>query len=105
MKIPPVEFRSGSSELWIQSRRDLTELASRLKSTPYYYLLIVGNARAEGDIEANKALALERAKSVYDYLTTDLGVSKNRVKAIAAEPSKKGAEAQSVTFAVKEPSY
>ncbi|MDP3026641.1 MAG: OmpA family protein [Nanoarchaeota archaeon] len=105
MKIEPIEFRRGTSELWIQSKRDLDELSSKLGSMPYYYLLVTGNARAEGDIEANKVLAEERAKAVVEYLVLECSVSRNRIKAIAATPSSKGAEAQSVAFQLGQTPY
>lgn len=105
MRINPISFRTAIAELSIQSKRDLEDLATRLKSLPLYYLLIVGNARAEGDMEANKLLAIARADVVAEYLVLRLGINKNRIKVVAAEPSSKGSEAQSVNFELKQISY
>jgi hypothetical protein len=96
--IEPLEFLRGTSDLTIQSRRDLEDLASKLKSMPGYYLTVIGHARAEGDPEANKQLALERATMASEYLVLRLGVSRSRVKAISTDPSRSDGSAQSVTF-------
>jgi outer membrane protein OmpA-like peptidoglycan-associated protein len=104
MRINPISFRTGTADLSMQGKRDLDDFAKRLKSMPRYYLLIAGHARAEGDPEANKALAEGRARSVNDYLLS-VGVNKNKIKVISAAPSGKGGEAQSVSFELKQVAY
>lgn len=105
MRINPISFRTATAELSIQSKRDLEDLVTRLKSMPRYYLLVVGHARAEGDIDANKALAEGRAKAAAEYLVLRIGISRNRIRAIPAAPSGKGGEAQSVTFQLGQRPY
>jgi len=105
MNIEKLEFRRGTSELSEFSKRRLEKLATRLKSLPLYYLQVIGNARAEGNIEANKALAKARAEVTAQYLILRLGVKRNRVKAIGTEPSFKSGSAQSVTFQLLQRSY
>lgn len=98
MRIQDISFKRGTAELSDFSKRDLDELATKLKSFPQYYLVVTGNARAEGDPEANLLLAENRSKVAAEYLILRLGVSRNRIKAIAAKPSLIGGDAQSVSF-------
>lgn len=105
MRIKSLSFGRGTAELNIQSRRDLEELATNLKSMPQYYLAVIGHARAEGDIQANMQLADNRAKAAAQYLIQRQGISRNRVKALAAQPSGSGGESQSVAFQLMQRAY
>ena len=105
MRIQNLSFRRGTAELNVQSRRNLEELASKLKSMPEYYLRVVGHARAEGDIDANVQLANDRANVASQYLTQRQGIARNRIKAVAATPSGANGSAQSVTFQLMQRSY
>jgi outer membrane protein OmpA-like peptidoglycan-associated protein len=105
MRIAKLEFTRGIADLGIQSRRDLRDLAGRLKSMPMYYLVVTGHARAEGDPEANKQLAQSRAAAAAEYLQNDGGIGKNRIRVIAAEPSGQDGDEQSVTFRLVQRSY
>lgn len=104
LKAEPVEFTRGSANLTIGSKRDLNELARRLESFPQFYVRVVGHARAEGDPEANRLLARQRADAAADALTSH-GLSRNRIRAEAASPSTDGAEAQAVSFDVGQIPY
>lgn len=105
MRMERLAFRRGTAELGFQSIRHMQNLATRLKSMPQYYLYVVGNARAEGDVEANKALAKARAEVAAQHLILRLGVNRSRIKTIAAEPSLEGGAAQSVTFRLGQRPY
>ncbi|MCP4709395.1 MAG: OmpA family protein [Planctomycetes bacterium] len=105
MRVKDIAFRRGTAELNIQSKRDLEELAVSLKSMPRYYLVVVGNARAEGDPEANMLLAQDRAKVASEYLILRQGISRNRIRVIGAKPSARGGSAQSVTFELGQRPY
>ena len=105
MRIEPISFLRGTSDLSIQSRRDLEELAKTLKSMPSYYMTVVGHARMEGDRDANMQLADERAKVAAEYLVLRLGISRNRMRAVASEPSGGGGAAQSVSFELGQMPY
>lgn len=98
MRIQDISFKRGTSELSDFSKRDLDEIATKLKSFPQYYLVVTGHARAEGDPEANLLLAETRSNVTVEYLILRLGISRNRIKAIAAKPSLIGGDAQSVSF-------
>lgn len=105
MRIESLSFLRGSSDLTIESRRSLEELATRLKSMPMYYLLVVGHARAEGDMDANMELAKNRADISAEQLILRYGVSRNRIRAVSAKPSGAGGEDQSVTFQLGQRPY
>jgi ABC-type nitrate/sulfonate/bicarbonate transport system substrate-binding protein/outer membrane protein OmpA-like peptidoglycan-associated protein len=105
MRIESLSFLRGTAELTLQGRRDLEELARILRSMPQYYLTVTGRARAEGDLDANKRLAEERARVAAQDLVQRLGISPNRIRAVALPPSDKGAEAQSVAFELGQRPY
>lgn len=86
LDVPTIVFPRGTSDLTESSKQVLDELITKLKSWQQYYVVIRGNASLQGDIEANKALAFSRAKSVENYLLTN-GIGKSRVKAVGVEPT------------------
>jgi hypothetical protein len=104
VRVPPLSFSRGTARIGVQSRRDLDQLAQTLGSFPLYYLKVIGNARAEGDVQANMHLAEQRAAAARDYLLS-LAVAEARVRAVAAKPSAGGGSAQSVTFVLAERPY
>ena len=104
LSIPPIAFGRGTAQITIQGQRDLDNAAKKLQSFPQYYLVVTGNVRAEGDVEANRQLARERAAAVTEELGR-LGLAVNRVRAVASEPSKQDGSAQSVTFVVGQAPY
>jgi len=97
LKIDPISFGRGSARINIQSQRDLEALAKNLDAWPEYYLKVIGNVRAEGDPEANKKLAEERAAAAMDELKKS-GCEAKRIRAVAAAPGGKGGASQSVAF-------
>lgn len=103
-RVEPLSFRRGTSELDVQSTRDLDQLVTHLRSWSSYYITVVGHARAEGDPEENLKLAKSRADSAAAYLTSH-GVHPNRMRAVGAKPVGNQGTSQSVTFALMQPSY
>lgn len=104
-KVESLVFRRGSAELSDVSKRSLEGLASWLKRMPDYYIIVVGHARAAGDLAINKALSENRANASFEYLVSSCGVSKNRIKVKVMEPSDNTGESQSVTFELFERPY
>jgi outer membrane protein OmpA-like peptidoglycan-associated protein len=100
LEVPTLVFARGTSRLNESSKQHLNVLNETLKTFPTYYLLICGNASTKGDLEANKALAMSRAKAAEDYLLS-AGVSQQRMKSIAGEPT----GSTSVTFVLGETPY
>jgi outer membrane protein OmpA-like peptidoglycan-associated protein len=68
------------------SEQTLADLVGTLKTFPQYYLIVRGHCSKEGDIEANKLLAAQRAQAAVDWLVAH-GIDKNRVKADVSEPN------------------
>lgn len=97
-----INFGRGTSVLNAKGHRELRLLADRLNNWPHYYLLVLGETTAQGDAEANKRLAIERANTVVAYLIS-LGVNKNRVQAKAV-PSQVDSSS-SVSFLVGQRAY
>lgn len=86
LEVPQLYFARGSDILLDRSKVVLDGLKSKLDTFPHYYLRIEGQASRQGNLEANKELALKRAQAARDYLQS-LGVDSNRIKALGGEPS------------------
>jgi len=104
LQAAPIAFGRGNSRLNVQSKRDLEEMARRLHSLPNFYLTVVGHTRAEGDMDANRTLADQRASAARDYLVSH-GISQSRIRSKAAEPSAAGGAAQAVSFVLAQKPY
>jgi hypothetical protein len=104
LQVKPIAFGRGNARLNVQSKRDLEEMARRLHSLPNFYLTVVGRTRSEGDVDANRALAEQRADTTRDFLVSN-GVDVKRIRAEAAAPSMAGGAAQSVSFVLAQKPY
>lgn len=104
LQVERIVFARGTSDLTDQSRRALARLAETLQAFPSYYVMVRGNARADGDAEANKRLAERRAAAAADFLL-QAGIPAARVRAIGAAPAGAGGESQSVTFVLGQIAY
>jgi len=104
MQIKPISFGRGGANLNIQSKRELDELARRLRSLPTFYVTVNGHTRAEGDREANAKLAMDRAGAAANYLI-ERGISPNRIRPLAVSPSGTGGTQQAVSFALAQRPY
>jgi outer membrane protein OmpA-like peptidoglycan-associated protein len=97
-------FRVGGSEILFSSEPTLEKLVDTMRSWPHYYLIVRGHARMEGDVELNKQLADARAQAVSAYLA-EHGIAEHRVRALGAETTATGGEAQTVTFVLGQLPY
>jgi len=107
MRIKPIRFGRGNSRIQRNSQRSLITLVDDLNSFPHWYLRITGHTRREGDRQANKNLAWERANATANFLKQN-GISSSRIESIASSqpPSNAtGGQAQSVTFMLLEKPY
>jgi len=86
LQLQPVVFGRGTATITATGEAVLTDLVEKLKVWPQYYLMVTGHAFNQGDLEANKTLAGNRAKAVVDFLIKQ-GIDKDRIKSIIAEPS------------------
>jgi flagellar motor protein MotB len=98
-RAPTLVFARGTDRLTDHSKSLLDNLAGTLESTRFY-VVVRGNASRQGDLEANKRLALQRAKAVEAYLVAQ-GVDSARIRAIGVEPS----GSTSVSFVLGQPPY
>jgi outer membrane protein OmpA-like peptidoglycan-associated protein len=96
-RVEPIVFARGSDALLPQGRTRLEILVRSLRFWPTVYVTIQGNARADGDMDANRALARSRADAVLRQLVA-AGVDANRLRANAATPTAVTGEAQTVVF-------
>lgn len=104
LRLEPVVFRRGSSAISEQSERDLQDLVRRLQSYPQFYLRVIGQARADGDPEANRQLAQARAEAVAQALGAQ-GLGAARYRTEAAPSNVAAGEAQAVSFVVGQLPY
>ena len=82
LKIEPIRFQSGTSDLLLEGKEDLDKIVTRLKHYPTFRIIVKGHTSTKGDSEANAALSLERAEAVARYLQVTYNVDPNRVRAV-----------------------
>jgi outer membrane protein OmpA-like peptidoglycan-associated protein len=82
LKIRPIVFQSGSSELTYEGKQEMDRAVSNLRHYPNFRLEISGHTGQRGDSEANRILSRSRAESVARYLRVTYGLDANRVRAI-----------------------
>ncbi|MCZ6680805.1 MAG: phosphate ABC transporter substrate-binding/OmpA family protein [Candidatus Poribacteria bacterium] len=107
MKFDPIQFGRGNARIHRNSQRALARLTEDLDSFPQWYLKILGHTRREGDAEANRILAQQRAEVVAAFLMSK-GINPHRIKFIASDQppdNAAGGKAQSVTFVLLEKPY
>ena len=72
-------FATNSSTLSDASKTALRNLANSLNQNPDTDIKIIGHTDNTGKVDYNQTLSEKRAKSVYDYLMVDQGVSSKRM--------------------------
>lgn len=72
-------FATNSSTLSAASKSALRALAKSLEANPDTDIKIVGHTDSTGKVDYNQILSEKRAKSVFDYLMEDQGVSSKRM--------------------------
>ncbi|MGQ0827854.1 MAG: OmpA family protein [Bacteroidota bacterium] len=70
IELKNLQFEKGTAKLMKSSYKILDELAKSLNTHPFIEIQINGHTDNQGDESNNKKLSKERAKAVYDYLTT-----------------------------------
>lgn len=86
LQVPRLVFARGTAKITDRSYDTLNDLAEKLQTWPQYYLVVRGNVSAEGDVEANRKLAQERADSTIEYLVSK-GVQRQRIHAETSNPN------------------
>jgi ABC-type nitrate/sulfonate/bicarbonate transport system substrate-binding protein/outer membrane protein OmpA-like peptidoglycan-associated protein len=104
LRARPISFGRGTARINVQSQRELKAMTKRLEAWPQYYLTVLGHARSDGDADANRRLAEERAAAAADFLK-DAGIRPERLRTKAVPLSEKGGAAQSVSFVMGQLPY
>jgi outer membrane protein OmpA-like peptidoglycan-associated protein/ABC-type nitrate/sulfonate/bicarbonate transport system substrate-binding protein len=82
LKIEPIMFQSGGSDLDVPEKEKLDAMVSLLKHWPAYRILVAGHTSFLGDADANRELSQERADAVVRYLTITYAIDTNRIRAV-----------------------
>jgi outer membrane protein OmpA-like peptidoglycan-associated protein len=80
--IAPVNFKTGSADLLVQSHATLDKVAETAKKYPNLKLRVEGHTDSTGSAEFNQQLSQERADAVMDYLVQTAGVPADQVVAV-----------------------
>ncbi len=82
LKVEPIKFQSGTSDLVVDGKESVDAIAAKLKNYPTFRILVKGHTAVSGDAEANMALSLERAEAVARYMKVTYGIDENRIRFI-----------------------
>ena len=82
LKVEPIVFQSGATELDLLSKKIIDSAVERLKHYPNFRIIIKGHTSTMGDKEENLRLSKERAKAVARYLDVVYNVNLNRLKTV-----------------------
>ena len=104
LEVESLSFARGTSKLTVRSEYVLTTLAKTLADWPQYYLEVRGHSRREGDEEANRLLAEQRAQAAAEFIKSQ-GVAAARVRSQATPAAGTGGDAQSVSFVLGQKPY
>ena len=82
LRIAPIVFPTGVSDLGYEAKLELDKVAEKLKHYPNFRVLVKGHTGLSGDKDENRKLSQERAESVARYFEVTYGVDSNRVLAV-----------------------
>jgi outer membrane protein OmpA-like peptidoglycan-associated protein/ABC-type taurine transport system substrate-binding protein len=82
LKIRPITFQSGTSELTHEGKLQLDVAAANLSHYPNFRVVVRGHTGTRGERASNRELSLARAEAVRRYLTAGQGVEENRIRAV-----------------------
>jgi outer membrane protein OmpA-like peptidoglycan-associated protein/ABC-type nitrate/sulfonate/bicarbonate transport system substrate-binding protein len=92
LKVEPIIFQHGTTELDLFAKKVVDEAVERLKHYPNFRLKIKGHTDTRGNEQENIRLSSERADAVARYLTVIYNIDSNRIRAIGlggAKPLKR----------------
>ena len=81
LKVEPIRFMSGTSELEKHTLSSFRKLVEMLETYPNYRIKIVGHTGRRGDKAVNQVLSMNRARTAAKYLVDTFGIDKNRIYA------------------------
>ncbi len=82
LKIEPVIFQRGSSELDLLAQKVIDSAVDRLKHYPNFRVLIKAHTGTRGDQKENFNLSQKRAQAVDNYLARLYNIDANRTRAV-----------------------
>ncbi len=82
LKLDPVTFQHGSSELDLLGKEVIDKAAKLLDHYPHFRLLVKGHTGTRGDPAENQRLSRERADSIVRYLEITHNADRNRMRAL-----------------------
>ncbi|MEC9493383.1 OmpA family protein [Flexistipes sp.] len=80
VRIYGIHFDTDKATIKEESESTLAEIAAFLEEKPDLHLGVVGHTDAVGSIEYNMDLSRRRAESVVEFLASEHGISKDRLK-------------------------
>lgn len=80
LKLDPVTFQHGSSELDLLGKEVIDKAAKLLAHYPNFRLLVKGHTGTRGDPTENQRLSRERADSIARYLEITHDIDRNRMR-------------------------
>jgi outer membrane protein OmpA-like peptidoglycan-associated protein len=82
LKIRPITFQSGTSELSQDGKVELDHAAQNLSHYPNFRVVVRGHTGTGGDAASNRELSLERADAVKRYLMVTHNIEEARLRAM-----------------------
>lgn len=82
LKIRPITFKSGTSEIDFSGQEKLSKAIKSLNHYPNFRVVVHGHTGLRGNRVANLNLSEVRAKAVRNYIITELGMGPNRLRAV-----------------------
>jgi outer membrane protein OmpA-like peptidoglycan-associated protein len=86
VRIYGIHFDTDKATIKEKSESTLTEIATLLEQKPDLKLGVVGHTDATGNLEHNMDLSVQRAKAVIEALTTNHGISGERLTPYGVGP-------------------
>ncbi|NNG01952.1 MAG: OmpA family protein [Desulfobacteraceae bacterium] len=82
LKVEPIVFRSGTSELELLAKKVVDQAVDRLGHYPNFRVVINGHTGTRGDKKENMSLSRDRADAVARYLEVVYNVDPNRLRVV-----------------------
>ena len=81
LKVEPISFRRGTSDLDPTKQPSFSKLVEMLTTYPHYRIKVVGHTGRRGDKAANMNLSKQRALAAARFLESEYGIDKYRIYA------------------------
>jgi outer membrane protein OmpA-like peptidoglycan-associated protein len=82
LKVRPITFQSGTSELSHDGKVELDNAAQNLAHYPNFRVVVRGHTGTRGDPASNRELSVERADAVKRYLAVTHNIDDARLRAV-----------------------